>query len=187
MDVSQRLLEPYTGVMMRRLVLTGLSAVMLVLAPSAVAQRGNAPPGNAGIDEYVESIPGAGGNQLPFGGDGGSEGAGGPRTRGSRRGDPSPIGESAAELRSLGRDGEAAAALALETAPRDLRARRRQGEDGRSGEEEKGLGGPSGLARAMTGGADGGLGLLLPVTLAAALLCAIAARLVRRRRGFASS
>lgn len=43
-----------------------LAAASLVLAPSASARRVIAPPGNAGVGQYVEVVPGAGGS-TPLG------------------------------------------------------------------------------------------------------------------------
>jgi hypothetical protein len=65
------------------LVAAVLAMALVALVPAvAAAQRCQAPPGTAGIDQYCETIPGAGGNQNPddaAGGSGGRAGEGLPR------------------------------------------------------------------------------------------------------------
>ena len=63
-------------------VLSTLVALALIAMPSAaIAQKTqtNAPPGNSAIDEYLETVPGATGNQRPR-----APGAGGGASRFSR-------------------------------------------------------------------------------------------------------
>jgi hypothetical protein len=155
-------------------------------APSANAQRNcpagsDSPPGNSEIDQYSENVPGPCGDQPvnPPGGDSDTPGA-----------DPLPSG-TADDLSSFGADGQAAAALAQSTAPPN------RGLDGANGGEGAGAaeGASPGTAEdgdsilesivnAFTGSADGedgdGLGLLLPLILAAVLLAAIAYGIRRR-------
>ncbi|MDX6678103.1 MAG: hypothetical protein QOE31_2155, partial [Solirubrobacteraceae bacterium] len=49
-------------------VLSALVALLLIALPSAAfaqSPQTNAPPGNSAIDEYLETVPGATGNQRP--------------------------------------------------------------------------------------------------------------------------
>ena len=149
----------------------GLLVLALALPAAAVAQ--DVPPGNSGIDQYQESIPGVGGNR-PTDGSGpggsgstrpGSGGSGTASTGGSGGGSNSAAGESRispSTLRKLDRqgpDGKATAAAAEATAPAPTPAR--------------GLG---------SSGDDGpGMGWVLPVILALALAAAVAVVLMRRR------
>ena len=97
----------------------GISLTLLVLAlalpAAAVAQ--DVPPGNSGIDQYQESVPGVGGNQPTEGGSG--SGPGTAATGGST----APSGESrispstVRKLDKQGPDGKATAAAAAATAP----------------------------------------------------------------------
>jgi hypothetical protein len=84
-----------------RLLLLVLAA-MLVTAGPAAAQRCNAPPGTAAVDQYCENVPSATGNGGGSGGSDGSSGATAPRStvRALDR-----AGESGQELkRFLGED-----------------------------------------------------------------------------------
>ena len=45
--------------------LSVLAALVLIGLPSAASAQTNAPPGNSAIDEYLETVPGATGNQRP--------------------------------------------------------------------------------------------------------------------------
>jgi hypothetical protein len=113
------------------------AAIALAAAP-AQAQNCNpsttVPPGNSEIDQYVESIPGACGNEKPSNGGGSSGGSGGSGASGGSGGSSGSGGgavpaATAAELASLGEDGLAAAALAEATSPSESGG----GEDGSSG------------------------------------------------------
>jgi len=44
--------------------LTALVALTLLVLPCAASAQTNAPPGNSAIDEYLETVPGATGNQT---------------------------------------------------------------------------------------------------------------------------
>ena len=164
--------------------------LLLSFPGTALAGHGSPPPGNSGTSQYLESLPGPGGNHSDPGG-GGSVPGGGTVL--------SPSAQQA--LAAQGPAGERAAALASRTAPREARAhRKRRGENGgaagggRNGkgghggsgssiaaEDNGGSGFVSAVERAAGGGDSGGMGAALPIILglglAAALLIAI------RRRG----
>jgi hypothetical protein len=153
------------------------ACALALLAPAAAApaQETNAPPGNSGIDEYLETVPSASGNR-PTG-----RVVGGPP---ARRALPE---RAARALRGRGRDGRALERLVRETAPpRAGPDRARRGRPGAS--EPAGAGGDSPLrsvVRAVTGDdSGGGMGAALPAILLGALAAAaglVAIRLVRRR------
>jgi hypothetical protein len=152
------------------------ACALALLAPAAAsAQETNAPPGNSGIDEYLETVPSASGNRPT-----GRILSGRPGTR------PTPE-RAARALRGRGRDAQAPERLVRETAPRQASRGRARG--GRTGATEPpGAGGDSPLrsvARAVTGdGGGGGMGAALLAILLGALAAATglaAIRVVRRR------
>ena len=139
--------------------------LLLSFPGTALAGHGSPPPGNSGTSQYLESLPGPGGNHSDPGG-GGSVSGGGTVL--------SPSAQQA--LAAQGPAGERAAALASRTAPREARAHRKgRGENGGA------AGGGRNGKGAAGGGDSGGMGAALPIILglglAAALLIAI------RRRG----
>ena len=138
-----------------------LVAALLLAAPAGTLARGTlAPPGNSGIDEYLETIPKAGGNQPPRRPGDGTGRAGLPPAQRGR-------------LDRLGRDGRALAGLVESTGPRTVR--RRLPEATGSSPLDKAI-------DALGGSDDGdGLGMLLPAILLAALLGTVALVLKRRR------
>ena len=84
-----------------RLLLLALTAILLAAAPAA-AQKCNAPPGTAAVDQYCENVPSASGNGGGSGDSNGSSGATAPRStvRALDR-----AGESGKELKTfLGED-----------------------------------------------------------------------------------
>jgi hypothetical protein len=138
-------------------VVLAAAAGALALAPGAGAAKHH--PGHhglpPGLDQYVEHLPGAGGNK-PTGHIHIPHGAG-----------SVPPGTAAA-LRGDGRPGAAAAALAAATAPH--RGGRGGGNDG---------GRSSAIADVL--GGSGGMGVVFPILLAAAALAVGLALAVRRR------
>src|SRR5215216_5236743 len=98
---------------MRRVSFLLAMALVLALPSVALAGRGhhhgNVPPGNSGIGQYQETVPGAGGNHTPPGG--GNSGGGG----GGGQDAISPATSQA--LASQGAAGTATANLANATAP----------------------------------------------------------------------
>jgi len=160
------------------LILLGL-AVLLAVPADAVALV-LAPPGHAGTNQYVEVIPTSAGNAAPPGSVSGS----GTATAGPQALADLGRGASAdAHLAKLGKDGQAAAALAASTAPAPvLRAGGRHGSDRSANPAGSASGG---VTDVLTGSDAGGLGLLLPLMLATALVVVlgIGAMRVRRRAG----
>jgi len=145
--------------------LVALVALALALPATSLAKAAqtNAPPGNSAIDEYLETVPGASGNQRPR--SPGKAGAGSALTPAQR-----------ARLERLGADGKALAAAVDSTS------------SGRSSKKQHAP--PSGGSRSPLGkvadtlsGNDGGsgMGIVLPAILIAALLAAILVVLLRRR------
>jgi hypothetical protein len=147
----------------------GLLALVLALvpAPAALAQQKLAPPGNSAVDEYLETVPAAGGNQP-------STGGGTPRTLNK---------DSREALAALGPDGKAALAAAEATAPAAPSGRA----DGAGGsaappEPAGGESVPGAIARAVGGSGDaGGMGVWLPLLLTVSAAGAIALGVARRR------
>jgi hypothetical protein len=177
--------------------------VVLAFATSASAghrTHNQVPPGNSGIDQYTESIPGAGGNHPTSGGHGGGNVGGG-------GGNPSAVSPSVIRtLSSQGPAGRGAARLATATAPNlrgtgadSIRAAGRNastGNGGGNGGSERGTSrgngagdsaGSGSAAKAigaeLTGsGADTGMGIWLPIILGSTLAAALALTVLRWRR-----
>lgn len=152
-----------TRVLMTRAMTLVVLALALPALAHAQAPQTTAPPGNSAIDEYVETVPGATGNTRP----GPSQDGGAGVLSALER----------ARLERLGPDGraladavEATAGTPAKTAPKpDLLER-----PGRSPGRE--------LLDVVTGDdGGGGMGLVLPAILIAALLAAITLVLLRRR------
>jgi hypothetical protein len=156
-------------------------ALALALPAAAGAQETNAPPGNSGIDEYLETVPSASGDR-PAGG--GGAGAAGEDTRRL----PAVV---AGALRGRGADGRAVEDL-VRSSPGAAREHRDDQIAGAkpSGRvaEPRGDSPLSSVARAVGGGDDGGgMGAVLPAILLGALAALAAVVVVRLgRRGSAS-
>jgi hypothetical protein len=137
----------------------------LAFPPTALAQQTIAPPGKSGADQYFETIPSAKGNVAPPGGGGSAGGSGGSGSSGIR------------SLARLGKDGRSAAALAAATAPRSTAHDAGQSTPAANGRS------PMSSFTKLIGGTDtGGIGIVLPILLAAILALAIALALVKVRR-----
>jgi hypothetical protein len=173
---------------MRRALITSLLAGLVALPPAvaAAAQPGQitlVPPGHSGASQYFETIPTSAGDAPPPQG-GPAAGTGSLGRLGDGR-------AGAARLAKFGRDGASAAALAEATAPTPAPS----GSQARPGTGATRLGshpvppaprgGSSlgGLISALTGSDAGGLGIALPLLLAATLVAAIAvgSRRLRQR------
>ncbi len=150
--------------------------LLLALAPAANAQT--AAPGVSALDEYQETIPGAGGDTP---------------TDGKPNGNAlSPAAR--ASLARLGADGRRAAALAAQTAPADAPAKGKTaastnsaGRRTRSQQTPDGSSATSGRPPIeatvhAVAAPSGGMGLLLPVLLACATVAAGGAAFLARRR-----
>ena len=148
--------------------ITALVVLALALPALAHAQapQTNAPPGNSAVDEYLETVPGATGNTRPRAP--AQAGAGASVLSAAER----------ARLERLGPDGKTLADAVEATAPATKKGTSAKPEvlesTGRSPGRE--------LLDAV-GGNDGGggMGLVLPGILIAALLAAITLVLLRRR------
>jgi len=149
----------------RKTVVLVLLAVLSLAAPAA-AQQVNAPPGNSGVDEYLETVPGAGGNRPSTSDTDRSPLSPGARAELERQG---PDGRAAAELAE--REGSAAGTRDKPPVPAVALPRGNAG----------GEGGVATLGRAVTGSSEG-MGLWLPTLLALSALGALAAVMSRRSR-----
>jgi len=147
-------------------VLPALVALVLLALPcAAVAQQGptNAPPGNSAIDEYLETVPSATGNQRP-------------RAPGSGNEESSVLtAKQRARLEQLGPDGKALVAAIDATAPPPAKPGQKLDLD--SGEGRS----PIGAVLDAATGSDGGMGIFLPLILLASLLGTIVLVVLRRR------
>ncbi len=175
----------FVRMMRRALVAIGLTLV-LVVPEQAMAHQVLTLPGKAGANEYFETVPTSGGNAAPPGFDGsGNNGTNAIAHLGHGR-----VG--VARLSHLGNAGAAAAALAASTAPSSAiaggsehgTARRELGRLAQSYavNQPPGQSASSALESALTGSDDGGLGVILPLLLGAAVLVAIGLGVFRTRR-----
>lgn len=139
-----------------------LLSVLLLAAPAA-AQQVNAPPGNSGVDEYLETVPGATGDR-PSG-----------STERSRL-PPSARDELARE----GADGRAAAELAERGAGTQDDATKATPSEALKRGKADGGGTVGTLGRAVSG-SDEGMGVWLPLLLLVSAAGALAAVLFQRR------
>lgn len=151
----------------------------LIAAPAAHAQDTNAPPGNSGIDQYLETVPEADGSKPPG-------------TQKPESGSGLPA-DTAAELDAAGDDGADVAALVAATGPKasggakgggkaapDQPSATGKGASKTAGDKSKdAVAGVSGPALGGTG--SDGIGPLLPAVLILSGAAAIGF-LVRRRR-----
>jgi hypothetical protein len=197
-----------------KLVTTLAIGALLALPATALAGHGghhNVPPGNSGLDQYTENIPGAGGNHPTGGGGSHHQGGGG----GGNGSSVSPGVTST--LDSQGPAGQGAASLATATAP-DVGGPAQHGgaaqaaQGGKSGGSASATGNSKGgngasaggaahggnaasgdsgsgsgvdaIAAELTGaGVDNGMGIFLPIILGVALVGALALVAFRLRRG----
>src|SRR4051794_15121080 len=157
----------YVYLLMRRIALLACCLGILGTAP-ALAQQTVAPPGASGVDEYLETVPGAGGNRPTSSTANGSPGSSSHALSSAQR----------RALDRLGSDGRKAAALAQRTAPAGAKAAKRSG----APLAPSGSGEPFGqtVVRAL-GGSGGGMGIVLPSFLVISLLALVAIGLRRRR------
>lgn len=162
--------------MMRR-ICTVLLCAWLVLPSAAEAQQTTAPPGNSGIDQYVETVPGATGNRRPERKPGGTRGL---------------TGETRRALEAQGEDGARAADLAAASAPETPASSPAKGGGGKASGPDAAtpLVRAEGSSRSPVeavveavagGGGESGMGPILPILLALMLASMIGAALLRRR------
>lgn len=162
--------------------LASVFASLLALGLSAPAAIAGTPPllpeGPSGAGQYTETLPGAGGNETTRG-IREKEGGSGARTPAAVLGR-----ENAARLEALGAAGQEAARLAAAGAPRGVGAAQEGG--GVAGRSSSSTSGSSALGQILgqlTGSSDsgGGMGLLLPLLIGAAIVAAGAFAIGRRR------
>jgi hypothetical protein len=146
----------------------GIVLILSLASPAGAAQV--APPGNSGVNQYSETLPGAGGDQ-PSSDPGGGGGAG---NRGSSL---SPKAKRA--LEEQGPTGAAVAGLASRTAPQIARS----GDIGRGRDSAGSSDGKSAFGAGVDqlAGDSGGMGIALPIILLLSLIGAIAVFVLRRR------
>lgn len=135
---------------------------MLLALPGLAMSAQVAPPGNAGVNQYLENVPAAGGNR--------------PVPRGSTpRSPPGGVGRVAhdtlSRLEHMGREGSRAAHVAASGIPQPIKAGAGQAGDGTD----------AALVHAAEGSGTG-MGLVLPLILAVAVAAAALVALSRRRR-----
>jgi hypothetical protein len=140
---------------------TFLCGLLIALIMPAGALGAAIPPGNSAVDQYSETYPGAGGGETSN--PPGSSGAAPDKSLGD---------QTAQNFSNAGPDGQAAADLAAATAPQQAGSR---GPAASGGTADTGSGsgdsGPLEVAQHAVGASDsGGMGLLLPLLLAAAVL-----------------
>lgn len=181
-----------TASISRQLTAGAVAVAIGLVAPQVASAQGNTiPPGNSAISQYLESIPTAKGSQPSTGihwkhgshssgtrpGGGGAGGAGG-GAGGSNGGGGVPSSTDRA-LAAKGPAGAADAAFASSTAPTSA--------TGGKGQKQTPSGGSvspaASVLKSLTGSSNGGgLGPLLPIILAAALLAGTTLALKRRHR-----
>jgi hypothetical protein len=148
----------------------------------ALASVNLAPPGNSGVDQYFETIPGTGGNQPAVGpgsGDSGSLSAAASRQLSAQ----GWVGQAIARLVSppAGPGGAPAAARARHTSrPAASDNASVNGSAAVSGSGDDAVSGV--LHPILTGSSSGGVGILLPLFLAATLAVVVASAVRRRRQ-----
>jgi hypothetical protein len=172
-----------------------LTVCLMALAlPAGALGASCAPPGNSGVDQYFETVPGAGCNQPPSGGHHGSRGSLSAATR-RQLAAQGAAGQAVARLVSSTGPGGVEASSGSNTGPShgSTRPSHATGAAPRTRRPSAGgdAGAPSGTGRGLlsallrpivTGSSVGGLGVLLPLFLAAVLVLVVAVRLLHRRR-----
>jgi hypothetical protein len=150
--------------------ITALVALALAVPALAHGQapQTNAPPGNSAVDEYLETVPGATGNTRPRA----------PAQAGAGAGTGVLSAAERARLERLGPDGKTLADAVEATAPATKKSTSTKADDVESAGRS-----PARELLDAVGGNDGGggMGLVLPGILIAALLAAITLVLLRRR------
>jgi len=142
-----------------------------------MAQRSKAPPGNSGVQEYLETLPDGSGKRATN--------DAGHRVRGPLPDSGVVRDATRRRLEALGDRGEKVAALAEATAPEATAPEATAPKPARSARPGDSDGGSavSGVARTAAGeGGDGGMGILLPLLLLAALAGAVGYALRRQAK-----
>ena len=173
------------------LLLVASGSLLLCSGATAVAQQGSVPPGNAGLDQYLETVPTVGGAQratptvlhhqrartparrsvvvpkttVPVR-------VTAPRSTPPSGGAPAVVTPRPAARRVVHHRHHAVAVPAPTPSPATTESRISL-PGGTAG---------SALTHGVTSGADGGLGVGLPILLVGSLLAVVAIQLLRRRR-----
>jgi hypothetical protein len=170
---------------------TTVGAVALIALLLGVGAGGAYAQDNAGIDQYTENVPGAGGDDHSGGGGSGGAGGsggsgGGDEATGTSSGSTAPSNTvspaTSDELQAAGPDGQAAEALAESAGPQGGGSTS-SGTAGSSSGAGSGSGAVTADLSASTDDSSGlfGLGPGLPIVLGLTLLAALGIALVRRR------
>jgi hypothetical protein len=156
-------------------------AAALLAAPAVTQAQQSLPPGNSGVDQYTENVPGPGGDKPTSDDEGGSGGSGGSGSGGAGNGELSA--SEAQALSDQGANGAAAAQLAEQTAPETAKTNARVEHRSGDGGDDGGFSADD-VFSALTGSDSAGMGVFLPILLGATLLAAIAVGATRMlRRG----
>lgn len=180
---------PYLLHVIRPLLIALLTALACLAAPTAtLAQDTQAPPGLSAADEYLETVPGAGGNGTV--GDGRRPNADDPKVAAATK--SALPAATVKALAGAGASGQDAAALAGRTAP--AAPRNGSSSTGSPGNGSPGnpsprilpdaskSGGPlASVGRIVTGSGGDGMGVLFPLLLIAGALAVAGTALWRRR------
>lgn len=163
-----------------KLLATVLTALAVLILIPGIAAAQHTPPGNSGVDEYSEGVPGSGG-EHPSGGNDSSGGDDGSSL-------PAPV---AADLSDSGADGAALAAAVDATAPDSKKLQEAtkaaaEGDGGGTSPVEALDTGTEGAGlsaiTAAAGDSEGGMGIALPLLLIAAAVLAVVFVVARARR-----
>jgi hypothetical protein len=161
-----------------------LSACCAALVfPTGAAALKCAPPGNSGVDQYFETVPGSSCNHSSGGPGGGHNGSLPPGTS-KQLASQGAVGQAVQRL--VTSSGTSASSGAGTSGARTPRGTGTHAAQSGSGTPVSGSGrGPLSaiLHPVLTGSSSGGIGVLLPVLLVGALAGALVATVVRRRLG----
>ena len=151
---------------MRSLLLTLLA--LAGATPAAAQTTKVAPPGNSGVNEYLETVPTAGGGE-PSSTHGSGGGASLPASVRSALAKQGPDGRAALSTAEAGAPGAGKGGHApAKLSPQDVH-------------EPSGQNLPSAIAHALGGSDSGGMGIWLPILLIGSALAIAAAAVAKRR------
>jgi hypothetical protein len=164
-----------------------VAAVALVLPASSLAAS-CAPPGNAGVDQYFETVPGANCNHSSGPGSGGHHGGGSlPPGTGAQLSKHGAVGNAVKQLVassgvSSNGSGSGNSAGGSANGGSHAKSSGKSVAVPRTNLSSSGRNPLSGILHpVLTGSSSGGIGVLLPVLLASALALALLTTVLRRR------
>jgi hypothetical protein len=142
--------------------------VALGFPGAATGQETVAPPGNSGVDQYLEVVPGARGERPP-----------------GRTGRPALSPQAQRELEQHGQSGSDLARIVDATAPERRPTQKPRPNRGRkdAGDDRNVRSRIRALPSAASSRGDGGMGIALPLALGASTVALAASALLRWRRG----